>query len=261
MNGGMKQDESSDHPTTQPFNNPTIQPSILPTLRAWLQLMRLPAVFTAIGNIATGFFAVSQPPYDWERLIFLCLASCCFLISGMIFNDYCDRERDRIERPSRPLPSGKILPLDALSIGTLILFLGIGNAAIIGSSALIPANFLILAIIGYVTTRRSILMASCRFLNVTLGATPRGSIANLITIPPGFFVFPSAIALWTLAIMYFSKREVEKPHYQKIVKKMILGFIVLDAIFVTFLAGWPYGLAVLSLLVPSVLLARWIYVT
>ena len=104
-------------------------------------------------------------------------------------------------------------------------------------------------------------MAMCRFLNVLLGASVAGEVMDLYRLPPRFWFFPAAVALWTLVIMWFSRREVQRPGYQRVVKAMLLGFIVLDAIFVSFLAGPVYGLAVLMLLIPAVVLGRWIYVT
>jgi hypothetical protein len=42
---------------------------------------------------------------------------------------------------------------------------------------------------------------------------------------------------------------------------MFQGFIVVDAIAATLAAGWPSGLAVLALLIPTLLLARRIPMT
>jgi 4-hydroxybenzoate polyprenyltransferase len=48
---------------------------------------------------------------------------------------------------------------------------------------------------------------------------------------------------------------------QKVIKTMVLSIIVLDSIFVSGTAGLYYGLATLLLIIPSIILARELYVT
>jgi hypothetical protein len=48
---------------------------------------------------------------------------------------------------------------------------------------------------------------------------------------------------------------------QKAIKTMVLSIIVLDSVFVSGTAGLYYGLATLLLIIPSIVLARELYVT
>jgi 4-hydroxybenzoate polyprenyltransferase len=48
---------------------------------------------------------------------------------------------------------------------------------------------------------------------------------------------------------------------QKAIKTMVLSIIVLDSVFVSGAAGLYYGLATLLLIIPSIVLARELYVT
>ena len=78
-------------------------------LLAYLQLFRLPNVFTAMADIAMGFW-FTQPMFSVRmRLVFalLLLASSLMYTAGMVLNDVFDLEIDRQERRSRPLPSGQ----------------------------------------------------------------------------------------------------------------------------------------------------------
>lgn len=245
------------------MENQNLNTSSFPSIKAWLQLMRLPAVCTAVSNVATGFFAVSQPSYAWDKLALLCASSTCLYTAGMVLNDYADRSVDAVERPDRPIPSGRVSPQTAKILGLSLLLFGLVFAI---RDGLAIAVALSAGILGYNFTIRSAwLLAGCRFLNVSLGgfwAVQEEFFQGTGSFSRGLLpICATVVSLWTLAIMSLSQREVQRPHYQKVVKAMLLGFIVLDAIFVAFLAGWLYGLVVLSLLIPSVLLARWIYIT
>ena len=78
--------------------------------RAFLELIRLPAVFSApadvLGAMAFVLFLGSAPTFS--TVFMLASVSLLLYMSGMITNDIFDVEVDRIERPSRPLPSGRI---------------------------------------------------------------------------------------------------------------------------------------------------------
>ena len=77
-------------------------------MRAYLQLFRIPNVFTAIADVTMGLLFVrrSLEPYDaWIALI---AASALLYTAGMVLNDVYDMEIDAQERPERPLPSGRI---------------------------------------------------------------------------------------------------------------------------------------------------------
>ncbi|NEB17053.1 UbiA family prenyltransferase, partial [Streptomyces coelicoflavus] len=42
-------------------------------------------------------------------------SSLCLYEAGMALNDWADREEDAVERPHRPLPSGRVRPAAALT--------------------------------------------------------------------------------------------------------------------------------------------------
>ena len=84
-------------------------------LFAYLQLVRLPNVFTALADVAMGFFVTqgivelaSLEPVQIVRLTLLCVASACLYLAGMALNDAFDADIDREERPERPIPSGRV---------------------------------------------------------------------------------------------------------------------------------------------------------
>jgi 4-hydroxybenzoate polyprenyltransferase len=73
-------------------------------VRAYLQLVRLPNVFTAMADILLGFLLTHRRLDPWPQFALLLVASCLLYLAGMVLNDYFDREQDARERPFRPIP-------------------------------------------------------------------------------------------------------------------------------------------------------------
>jgi len=51
-------------------------------------------------------------------------------------NDFCDAEEDRINRPGRPIPSGRITRRDAMVMSGFLFVLGLGLAGAVGTAPL-----------------------------------------------------------------------------------------------------------------------------
>lgn len=92
-------------------------------LQDWLQLIRLPNVFTLLADcIAAAIVAVGA---TWRLSAFLpvMMASLLAYWAGMILNDVVDVEEDREHRPDRPLASGRISPVIAGHVATGMLLI------------------------------------------------------------------------------------------------------------------------------------------
>src|SRR5688572_2542760 len=102
-------------------------------LRDYLQLVRLPNVFTAMADVLMGYLVTHDPaPLPTLKLpgVFWALlgASCCLYCAGMVLNDVYDIDADRRERPQRPLPSGRIGWNVARWLGYELLLAGVALA-------------------------------------------------------------------------------------------------------------------------------------
>jgi hypothetical protein len=95
------------------------------------KLVRLPAVISVPGNVLVGAAAAGWPGGK-RRAAGAALASCCLYLAGMALNDYADREVDAEERPSRPIPSGRIPARFAFRFGAALTGAGLGIAALAG---------------------------------------------------------------------------------------------------------------------------------
>lgn len=146
--------------------------------RAYLDLVRVPNLFTAAGDVFAGYLVLSRGlDIDWRDLLALVTVSVVLYAGGVVLNDYFDLEVDRLERPERPLPSGRVAPRQAFLLGTGLLGLGCILAVAVGLTSLIVAVVLAGCIVLYDAHGKRIPyvgsanMGACRFLNVLLGAS------------------------------------------------------------------------------------------
>ena len=145
---------------------------------SWMQLVRLPTVFTAIADIFLGYL-LTKPHTDLrtEWMFFaLLVASVCHYWTGMIMNDFFDRDIDGKDRPSRPIPSGRISAPRAIRAAVTLNVAGLGLAGVVGEKTLLTALCLTAAIWLYngvlkTTPFAPVAMGSCRFFNILLGAS------------------------------------------------------------------------------------------
>ena len=87
------------------------------SIRDYLVLIRIPNLFTSPSNVIVGFSQlVLLNNANWATLLILILTSLLLYTVGIVLNDYIDRQIDRRERPTRPLPSGRISARSALVV-------------------------------------------------------------------------------------------------------------------------------------------------
>ena len=141
-------------------------------LKDLFELVRLPNVFTAPADVAMGLAAAGA---SWEpRFALLFGASALAYAGGMALNDACDAELDAVERPNRPIPSGRISRSAAHLISALFLGGALALAWCVGLRALIAAAALVSLIVLYdVRAKRTamgpLIMGLCRFFDAALG--------------------------------------------------------------------------------------------
>jgi hypothetical protein len=141
--------------------------------RAWAELLRLPALFTVPGDALAGAAAASARPTS--RTLLAIASSVCLYEAGMALNDWADRDVDAVERPHRPLPSGRIHPAAALGAACALTGAGLSLAACAGRPALTVAVPLVATVWAYDlalkdTPAGPFAMATARGLDLLLGA-------------------------------------------------------------------------------------------
>ncbi|MGV9518796.1 SCO3242 family prenyltransferase [Streptomyces griseus] len=143
-------------------------------LRAWAELLRVSALFSVPGDALAGAAAVGRRPGRGTALAIG--ASLCLYEAGMALNDWADREEDAVDRPHRPIPSGRISPAAALGAAGVLTTAGLALAARAGRPALTVATGLAATVWAYDlhlkhTKAGPAAMAAARSLDLLLGAT------------------------------------------------------------------------------------------
>ncbi len=82
-------------------------------------------IWSGLVSLAGGCIAYGDlPPFRIAFLVFI--IPMLGWTAGLYLSDYLDRKLDAIEKPHRPIPSGRIQPNEALMIGGLFAILGLG---------------------------------------------------------------------------------------------------------------------------------------
>ena len=139
---------------------------------AVLSLVRPANVVTALADVLAGYAVAGggTPGLRW-----LLAATACLYAGGIVLNDVFDRDIDRVERPERPIPSGRIRWQAAALAGGLLLAAGIAFAALVNTATLAVSVSIALAVLLYDgwSKRQALIgpanMGLCRGLNLLLG--------------------------------------------------------------------------------------------
>lgn len=173
-----------------------------------IQLLRPLNCFMSVIAVAISIIIVTplNEIASYSISIIFALIS-AFLITGAgnALNDYADQGIDKIAHYDRPLPSGKVRPVDALRISAGIILISLILAYLINILCFFVALIAIFIEIGYATY----------FHKRALGKNiPISALVGLLFVYGGVAVNqPWAIELWILAALAFiinMAREVIK---------------------------------------------------
>jgi len=178
--------------------------------RAWLELLRLPNLPTVPGEPLAGFAlaALGQETVAWSGALPAAGAALLLYMAGLIWNDCADRREDRIHRPCRPIPSGRVGLRSAAAAAALLGAGGVGLAALSGPGTCRLSVLLAGLILVYDFGPRRIRwlgalnMGACRGVSLLMGASvalpPRDWPAAVLVASTGVFLFIAAVT-WIAA--------------------------------------------------------------
>ncbi len=179
--------------------------------RAYLELVRIPAVFSAPSDVLAGlaiaaaFGAALEP----GAVALLLLASVAVYCAGMAANDVFDATLDAQERPGRPIPSGRVPLRAAWALVLGLQGLGLALAAAVSPPAFAAVGFTIVCTYAYNALLKDSplgpwTMGACRYGNAAIGL----SVAGWPTLPLPW-LFPLSTLAYTAAVTFVSRHEVD----------------------------------------------------
>ncbi|MEU6302463.1 UbiA family prenyltransferase [Streptomyces chartreusis] len=156
-------------------------------------LVRAPAALSVPGDVIAGAVAAGRPL--GARTFGVIGSSVCLYWAGMALNDYADAAVDGVERPDRPVPSGRVPRRAALAVAGGLTAAGLGLAAVAGGRRSVCAALPLAGLVWAYdlklksTAAGGFAMAGARMLDVLAGA-----------VVPGSGVQPAGVALRRAAV-------------------------------------------------------------
>ncbi len=211
-------------------------------LRASLELIRLPNLFTAMADVLAGYLIVRGGSINWGELFAVMIASAGFYGGGCALNDLHDHERDAALRPQRPLASGRLTRGEAGFITAGLFVLGTICTAVVGATTLFLGLVLLLLIVLYDLFAKewkvigSINMAACRSVNLLLGM----SVSSLFSDNALYFVLPAVTFGYVLYLTLLSQFEEQEGQGAPSSLFFTCGIVVFSLVLLVFLVSFKF---------------------
>lgn len=164
--------------------------------------MRPANIVTSVADILAGIAianaAGTLTERAWSTALLLCLSTACLYGGGIVFNDIFDVETDKIERPERAIPSGRVSLPEASVLGTLLLSAGILLAFLVSAASGMLAAAIALCALLYDKFGKHhpffgpLNMGMCRGLNLLLGVSIIPNALNhwsMLALVPVVYIF------------------------------------------------------------------------
>lgn len=187
-------------------------------VRAWLQLFRVPNLFTVPAEPVAGYFVATRS-IDWAGvgvLPWVVGAAVAFYGAGLAWNDYFDRYRDYRVRLNRPIPAGWITPRAALWAGGVCALAGLllcfqsGTASFWFGACLLACVFSYDRYFKRIPLLGALTMGLCRGFSVLLGASAAG-FATTQGFGLSVWIVALMVTLYVASVTQVAKREAV-PH-------------------------------------------------
>ncbi|MCO8125044.1 UbiA family prenyltransferase [Stieleria sp. TO1_6] len=218
---------------------------------AWMQLVRLPNVFTVLADVGAAFLLVAGGGSPAGRFALVLAAGVALYWAGMILNDLFDLEKDTAEKRQRPLVSGAISLSAAKLAGWGLLLLGVLLAAASGyipdpnvSTTWMPAAVavvLAVLIVAYngplkETPIAPAAMGGCRMLSFLLGAAPVLVVADGMPVVPRYVLgIAIGFGVYVMGITTIARDEAVGGHLINL--RTGFAVILLGALLLAFAPG------------------------
>lgn len=197
-------------------------------LKPYLQLTRPANLVTAIADILAGM-AIAGFPFSSFDPALLVVSTLGLYGGGVVMNDVFDAKLDSIERPERPIPSGKVPLQSATILGITLLLIGIASAVIFSfQSGMIAVVVAALTVLYNRFAKHHVF-----FGPLTMGMCRGGNLLLGMSVLPESFQQWGFVALLPIAyigaITLISQDEVHGGKRRTLYIAVLLYLIVLSA--------------------------------
>jgi 4-hydroxybenzoate polyprenyltransferase len=204
-----------------------------PRVRAWLELLRVSNAPTVVSNALVGCALAVQgdAAFPWRAFAFVAPALVLIYVAGMATNDVVDAATDAVERPGRPIPSGRLsrgaagwFAVIATCVALALLAAADWRAGAAG------AGLSLCALLYNITHRLSaatvVLMAGCRSLAIVTAACATGG-------PPEWsrvLIVAGVLGAYVIALSGVARGEAGNRKRIRIVVGMVCAISLIDAV-------------------------------
>lgn len=244
--------------------------------RAYADLARVSNLPTCVSNSLVGCaLGATGGGFPWPSVPPVVVAVCLLYVAGMALNDICDQHVDAIQRPERPIPSGRLSLAEAWGFTATAALLGLGLLANTNFQAL-KVGVLLAALITFYDLFHKrhpstvLLMGACRGAIYLLGIAAAGWPGNL---QAGLWL-ASILGLYTVLITVVARAENEREIDARRWLALALPLLVLSAalavkpewleaaaavgLLLTFWLGWAARAILATPADPKAAIQRWI---
>src|SRR5213083_357135 len=209
---------------TAALGNPNLAPSRNRFLADLAVLVKARLTLLVLVTTAVGFYLGSESPIDYMALFHVVFGTAAAAAGAAALNQWWERTADAMMRRTkmRPIPAGRMRPLQALLLGVVLSIFGVGYLAIVCNllSAALTAITIGIYILAYTPMKRA------NTANTAVGAIP-GAIPPMIgwaaargNIGAGAWSLFAIVFLWQLphffAIAWMFREDYSRAGFRMI---------------------------------------------
>jgi 4-hydroxybenzoate polyprenyltransferase len=208
----------------------------LEKILVYLRMMRPANVVTSVADVLAGaaiagVFSAAIFQDHSQAIITLCFSTACLYGGGIVFNDVFDADLDKIERPERAIPSGRVSLPQASVFGSILLLAGVISAGLVSTvSASLAVGISLFALLYNKISKHHpfwgpLNMGICRGLNLLLG------MSILMEALPQWYFLAIVPIVYIFSITMISRGEVhgggrKNLYIAAILYSIVTGFIL-----------------------------------
>ena len=211
---------------TAALENANLAPSRNRVVADLAELVKARLTLLVLLTTAVGFYLGSESPIDYMALFHVVFGTAAAAAGAAALNQWWEYKLDALmhRTRTRPVPAGRMRPLEAFGVGTALSIFGVGYLTMVCNtlSGVLAAITIVIYIFGYTPLKRT------STANTAVGAIP-GAIPPMIgwaaargTIDAGAWSLFAILVLWQLP-HFFAIAWMYREDYSRAGFRMISG--------------------------------------